>query len=147
MPRKMKSNKSGIVDEKPPEQPAVRDYTVGYGRPPLSSRFKRGVSGNLRGRPKGHKNLKTLLKQVMTAQISVREGSRSTKVSKLVAVVLRQLQTALKGNDRSAMVVIKMATQLGLLEESDSSAGTMGLSESDEQIVQELLTRRRRRQR
>ena len=125
----------------------VRDYVVGYGRPPLSSRFKQGVSGNVRGRPKGQKNLKTLIKRAMAAQVSVREGSRSTKVSKLEAVVLRQLQTALKGDDRSAMAVIKMATQLGLLDESDSNTETMGLSDSDEQIVQELLNRHRGRQR
>lgn len=147
MPRKTKSNNDAIADEKPAEQPAVRDYAVGYGRPPLSSRFKKGMSGNVRGRPKGQKNLKTLIKQAMTAQVSVREGSRSTKVSKLVAVVLRQLQTALKGDDRSAMAVIKMATQLGLLDETDNNTEAIRLNESDEQIVQELLTRRRGRQR
>ena len=147
MTRKVKSTKGAIVEEKPARQPAVRHYAVGYGRPPLTSRFKKGTSGNVRGRPKGQKNLKTLIKQAMTTQVSVREGSRSTKVSKLVAVVLRQLQTALKGDDRSAMAVIRMAMQLGFLEEPDSNTETMRLSDSDEQIVQELLNRRRGRQR
>jgi hypothetical protein len=125
----------------------VREYSVGYGRPPLASRFKKGTSGNLKGRPKGQKNLKTLIKQTMMAQIPVREGSRSTRVSKLEAVVLRQLQAALKGSDRAAMAVIKMATQLGLLEEMDTSFETTQLSDSDQRIVEELLTRRRGRQR
>ena len=30
---------------------------VGYGRPPLTTRFKPGESGNPRGRPKGSKSL------------------------------------------------------------------------------------------
>jgi Family of unknown function (DUF5681) len=126
---------------------AVREYSVGYGRPPLATRFKKGTSGNLKGRPKGQKNLKTLIKQAMMAQISVREGSRSTKVSRLEAVVLRQLQAALKGSDRSAMAVIKMATQLGFLGDTDASLEIAHLSESDERIVEELLARRRGRKR
>lgn len=30
-------------------------YDVGYGRPPEETRFKKGQSGNPRGRPKGSK--------------------------------------------------------------------------------------------
>ena len=51
---------------------------------------------------------------------------------------------ALKGDDRSAMAVIKMAMQMGFLEDADSNpAEATALSASDEQILEELLTRRR----
>jgi hypothetical protein len=30
-----------------------RPYTVGYGKPPVHTRFQKGVSGNPRGRPRG----------------------------------------------------------------------------------------------
>jgi hypothetical protein len=122
---------------------ASRDYAVGYGRPPLGSRFKPGMSGNAKGRPKGRKNLKTLIRQAMTAKISVQEGSSTRRVSKIVGVVLRQLQSALKGNDRAAMAVVKIAMQMGFLEEADSNpAEAAELSPADEQILQELLSRR-----
>ena len=49
----------------------------------------------------------------------------------------------LKGNDRAAMAVIKMAMQMGFLEEADSDpAEAAELSAADEQILQELLSRR-----
>jgi hypothetical protein len=56
---------------------------VGYGQPPLASRFKPGTSGNTTGRRKGSKNFKTLIKQAMTASISIQEGQTSRRVGLL----------------------------------------------------------------
>jgi Family of unknown function (DUF5681) len=120
-----------------------RAYAVGYGKPPTTSRFKPGQSGNAKGRPKGHKNLKTLIRQAMTAMITVQEGSSGRRVTKLEGVVLRQLQNALKGNDRSALAVIKMATEMGFLEDAPTNPAEDNLTVSDERILKELLARRR----
>jgi Family of unknown function (DUF5681) len=120
-----------------------RAYLVGYRRPPVTARFQPGSSGNPKGRPKNSKNLKTLIRQAMTAKISIREGPNSRRVSKIEGVVLRQLQSALKGDDRSAMAVIKMATQMGFLEDADSnSSEATALTASDERILEQVLTRR-----
>ena len=32
-------------------------YDIGYGKPPHASRFKKGISGNPKGRPEGARNL------------------------------------------------------------------------------------------
>ena len=122
----------------------MTEYKVGYGKPPKSSRFKSGSSGNAKGRPKGNKNLKTLIRRAMTSTISIQEGSRSRRVSKIEGVVLRQLQDALKGNDRSAMAIIKMAIQMGLLEDPDINSAETALSASDERILAELFTRQKK---
>jgi len=117
-------------------------YAVGYGRPPIESRFQPGTSGNPRGRRKGSKNLKTLIRKAMTASVSIHEGTKTRRVSKIEGVVLRQLQSALTGDDRSAMAVIKMAMQMGLLEEPASNAAEdTALSGADERILEELLAR------
>jgi Family of unknown function (DUF5681) len=134
----MKARKSG-------QRTLVSDhgYAVGYGKPPITSRFKPGQTGNAKGRPKGHKNLKTLIRQAMTARIVIQEGSSNRQVSKIEGVVLRQLQNALKGNDRSAMAVIRMALQLGFLDDvADGNQTEATLSATDERILQELLARR-----
>ena len=79
----------------------------------------------------------------MTARISVQEGSSNRQVSKIEGVVLRQLQNALKGNDRSAMAVIKMALQLGFLDDvADGRQAEDALSPTDERILMELMARR-----
>src|SRR5580700_2307294 len=48
-----------------------RDYEVGYGKPPRPTRFKRGQSGNPRGRSSGAKNLKTLLSDALNERVTV----------------------------------------------------------------------------
>ena len=53
------------------------EQQVGYGNPPKGSRFKKGQSGNRRGRPKGSKNLKTDLTEELQTEIKVREGPRA----------------------------------------------------------------------
>ena len=57
------------------------EQQVGYGNPPKGSRFKKGQSGNRRGRPKGSKNLKTDLTEELQTEIKVREGPRAIKIS------------------------------------------------------------------
>ena len=115
-------------------------YPIGYRKPPVATRFKPGMSGNPKGRRKGSKNFKTLIKEALTAKVIIQENSKSRQVTKFEGVVLRQLQNALKGNDRSAMAVFKMATELDFLEDNQTnSAEAAPLSSTDEQILEQLL--------
>ena len=56
---------------------------VGYGRPPEATKFKPGSSGNPSGRPKGSKNLATLVLKHLQSMVTVRENGRERRMSKL----------------------------------------------------------------
>lgn len=47
------------------------NYQVGYGKPPKHSRWKKGQSGNPRGRPKGTRGLKTDLHDELVATMEI----------------------------------------------------------------------------
>lgn len=51
---------------------------AGKGKPPRDTQFKPGQSGNLRGRPKGQKNVATGIEEVLTAPVSIAENGRSS---------------------------------------------------------------------
>jgi Family of unknown function (DUF5681) len=123
------------------EQPPDQDYQVGYGKPPVHSRFKPGTSGNPQGRPKRSRNLRTIIQEALTKTIKVREGDEIRSISKLEGVVLRQVESALKGNDRAALATLKITAQVGLLDERDGAGEVPALSPAEKALVDEVLDR------
>jgi hypothetical protein len=74
-------------------------YKVGYGKPPKTTQFKKGKSGNPGGRPKGSLNLATDLTAELGEHITVREDGRSRKISKQRALIKSLM--ALQGDVRA----------------------------------------------
>ena len=72
-------------------------YEVGYGKPPPHRRFRKGESGNPRGRPPGAKNLKTLLNEALNERVIVAENGRRRKISKLLVIIKQTRQSVGQG--------------------------------------------------
>lgn len=77
------------------------DDEIGYGKPPKASQFKPGQSGNPMGRPKGARNISTLVDDELNSKILIREGTKSYKIRKLDAIVKTMVNLALKGDVRA----------------------------------------------
>lgn len=84
------------------------DYDVGYGKPPKHSQFKPGESGNPKGRPKGTRNLKTEIREVMQSTVTVTQDGQRKKISTRKAVVLRLTEKALSGNVQATRVLLDL---------------------------------------
>jgi len=117
-----------------------RDYSVGYGKPPEHTRFKKGHSGNGQGRPRGVKNLATLLGAALDEKITITENGRRRKITKREAIITQLV-------NRSAQADLK-ATQilLGMMQEIErrtgGSAEPASLNEADRQVLQFIRNRR-----
>ncbi len=77
------------------------DYAVGRGKPPPQTRFKPGQSGNPGGRPKGSRNFKTLLQEILETSIDLTENGRKRSIPMLEALIKRQAQEGLRGSMRA----------------------------------------------
>src|ERR1035437_270110 len=61
---------------------------VGRGNPPKHTQFRKGTTGNPKGRPKGSKNLSTYLMEAARDQVSATVGGRTRKISKIQATAM-----------------------------------------------------------
>ena len=118
---KDRTNRAAAAAQPENEQEAVLNnempYAVGYRRPPRHSQFKKGRSGNPRGRPKRSRNLRSEIEKVLTDRIPVRVGGKTRRVPALIAVQYVTLNRALKGIHGAAAALLKTAKDYGLLEQ------------------------------
>jgi len=114
-----------------------RDDEIGYGKPPRAHQFKSGQSGNPKGRPKGSKNESTILKEVLSEKISLRQpNGRTRKIPVLEGIHRKQAEFALKGNTKSAAFILNRYAALvsGELQPED-------LSEDDRAVLDAFARR------
>ena len=96
------------------------DYVVGKYRPPVHTRWQPGQSGNPSGRPKGRRNLKTELKELLCKKITIRDGETERKLSLPAANIFAHGVKGAKGDARSTALYLNTLRQMGLLEEVDA---------------------------
>ena len=97
------------------EKAAGGAYEVGKGKPPKKSRWKKGRSGNPRGRPKAQK-LETIdVAEILNAPTKARIGGKKTELSSSEACFRRLAQRALKDHLPSIKGFIKICEEHGLI--------------------------------
>lgn len=118
------------------------EHRVGYQKPPEHSRFKKGQSGNLKGRPRGTKNLKTDLREELRETIMVREGERTLRISKQRAIVKSLIAKTLKGDARAAAVLLSLISNSDGFDNSADVDQPLGTDEIEllKGIEQRLLS-------
>src|SRR5262245_59863339 len=81
---------------------------VGYRRPPVNRQFKPGQSGNPRGRPKGSKNLVTMVAEALNEKMKVRtKDGRTRTLSKQELMVEVMVNKAVAGDPKAFAMVEK----------------------------------------
>ena len=86
----------------------------GRGDPPKHSRFKKGVSGNPKGRPKRKREgqlVSDIIGQVQNTLTAYREGGRTKLASRLKLILKKLVNAALGGDPKSADDLFTLRTQ------------------------------------
>lgn len=114
-----------------------KDYTVGYKRPPVETQFKPGQSGNPAGRPRGSRNMKTAVRQVINTEVTVTVGGKRRQMTLLDALVYRLFNTAVTGDMKAVPHALALAR---LYDEDDGAVGADETLEAQRlELVRQLL--------
>ena len=117
---------------------ANRDYKVGYKRPPKEHQFKKGVSGNPKGRPKNNATFAENILDEMQEKIIVKESGKQKKITKKQALAKKLVAEALNGKNSAIKLLLPiLASETNLTKEVDEE-----LSANDAQIIEDYIRRR-----
>lgn len=87
-----------------------KTYLIGYGKPPIEHQFKKGTSGNSKGRPRKNSNkqetYRELLSRIFDEEITTSSGAKVT----FLEVALRKLLTSIasKGNSKALLALMEL---------------------------------------
>lgn len=117
-----------------PEQeaaPAEKSDKVGYKNPPKHSQFKKGVSGNAKGRPRGAKGLKTIAREKLSQKVVVKTAAGPKRMTRLDAMFLKMVELSFAGNIRAAQFCLQLYQSAVPDEPYRSSAPTDTIADMD----------------
>ena len=82
----------------------LKPFTSGYMKPPAERQFKKGTSGNPKGRPKTVETPYTALQKVMDRKVSLAGSGRKIPIREALLVRLRDLAHS---GDRRAVALLQ----------------------------------------
>lgn len=134
---------TGNGDRKPPRVGASDDddEAVGYKRPPRKHQFKPGQSGNPRGRSKGARGLKTILKKELSGRVRITENGKTRSISKMELLIKRLVEKGGKGDFKSLAKLIDLGGLVFGMDDEDRNEST--LTREEQAIIDEAAKRRR----
>ena len=115
-------------------------YEVGFGKPPRSSQFKPGQSGNAAGRPRGAKNFATALEQELKSRVLVTENGRRKRISKR-EVIAKHLVNKAAGGDLKAIPLLLNETRARENEGADTGPNQVFDSPEDRTVLENMIAR------
>jgi hypothetical protein len=115
-----------------------RQYAANYRKPPIHTRFKKGQSGNPRGRPA--KNLAALLAAALNEKVTVTENGKRRQVTKREAVIAQLVNKSASAELRTTKMLIDMLRDVEKRAEP-AAAEKNSFSPTDKEVVQQLIAR------
>lgn len=112
---------------------------VGYGKPPAATQFKKGISGNPAGRPKGSKSLATIVAQMGSRKITVNIAGKQRKVNMLEAMIMQLNIKGASGDLKAIRQVIALQQIYGEGEQAKDARDVS--QEQDASVVKRLFER------
>lgn len=123
-----------------PQATPNEDSSVGFGRPPEVTRFKRGISGNPKGRPKGSLNVATAFMKALREKVVINEHGQRKTVTKLEAALKQLVNKAASGDLRALGQLVELARD-GEAKQNMPGAQDPVLGDLDLEVMDGIMKR------
>lgn len=114
------------------------EYDVGYGKPPAATQFQKGQSGNPKGRPKGSKNLATIVRQAANERVTIVVKGQQRSITKLEAAAKQLANKAAQGDLKAMQMLLP---QLAALDASVVAQPLEVIADDDKAVMASLMKR------
>jgi hypothetical protein len=124
-------------------------YGVGYGRPPLSTRFRPGKSGNPKGRPKGVRNVSSMARDALEKTIDLAENGTHRKMTVRERAYEQLAEKAISGDIKALNFLLALESQerpAGLDQSDDRASAEQALEIVEAFLDRERAAKRERKQ-
>jgi len=102
-------------------------YLVGYGKPPLETRFRKGQSGNVRGRPKASFSIESAFSKALRAPVRIVENGHRKVISRGEAIIIQLINKAMSGDLKAMRQALDLIKKFGLDRVLTSETQTGGV--------------------
>jgi uncharacterized protein DUF5681 len=128
-----------MADDQRRESPRPSEQ-VGFCRPPESTRFKKGVSGNPKGRPKGSLNVAAAFVKALREKVVINEHGQRKTVTKLEAALKQLVNKAATGDLRALAQLVALARDAEA-KQNEAAVQEPVISDLDQEVMEGILKR------
>jgi hypothetical protein len=121
-------------------KPKTPSHEVGYANPPRDTQFKKGISGNPKGRPKGSVSLSTVVQRTSREPVSINENGKRKVITKAEAA-LKQLSNKAASGDLRAIKELMILIRLAEEQAASESPAATTLGETDLKVARNIAAR------
>jgi Family of unknown function (DUF5681) len=117
-----------------------RPSDVGYGKPPKHTQFRKGKSGNPKGRGKGIRNFASEIEEELNTRVPVTENGRRKKITKRKAIAKQLVNKAATGDQKAIPILFNETRQHESAPGADS--GSEILCRPEDHLVMASIVKR-----
>jgi hypothetical protein len=107
--------------KKPSSSEPGPTYEVGYGKPPRANQFRKGRTGNPRGKRQGEENMISAFKRIVSKRVKINDGEKVRTITLAEAVILKNYNAALQKDPFAMSNVFRLVEDAGeFVDRSDA---------------------------
>lgn len=126
--------------KKPSSTARDSTYEVGYGKPPKANQFRKGRTGNPRGKRQGEENTLSAFKRIVSRRVKINDGEKDRTITLAEAVILKNYNAAVQKNPFAMSNIFRLAEDAGeFIDYTDAKQVGMPIAMPEKMTMEEFL--------